>query len=267
MDIKILVAAHKEYSMPQDSMYIPIHVGHALAKQEFGWLGDDTGDNISEKNPNYCELTALYWAWKNLDADAIGLVHYRRHFLSLNIGIVRKICILSGLCNKQLKWNSILSKQEVEKVLIRYPIIVPKKRHYYIETVESQYIHAHHKKDMGQVRKIFENKQKKYLDAFNEQMNKRSTHICNMFIMRKEYFNEYCSWLFALLFEVEKNIDISNYSKNDARIFGFLGERLLDVWLNANNLKYFENNIVYFEKQNWIKKSYQFLLRKILSIN
>ena len=78
MDIKVIVAAHKPYRMPQDSMYLPLHVGRALADHNLGWQGDNTGDNISLKNPYYCELTGLYWAWKNLKADAIGLVHYRR---------------------------------------------------------------------------------------------------------------------------------------------------------------------------------------------
>ena len=80
MDIKVIVAAHKPYRMPQDSMYLPLHVGRALTDQDLGWQGDNTGDNISLKNPYYCELTGLYWAWKNLKADAIGLVHYRRFF-------------------------------------------------------------------------------------------------------------------------------------------------------------------------------------------
>ena len=78
MDIKVIVAAHKPYRMPQDSMYLPLQVGRAVADQDLGWQGDNTGDNISLKNPYYCELTGLYWAWKNLKADAIGLVHYRR---------------------------------------------------------------------------------------------------------------------------------------------------------------------------------------------
>lgn len=77
-DIKIIVAAHKKYHMPEDSCYLPLHVGKK-GKDDLGYLGDDTGDNISEKNPYYCELTGLYWAWKNLKADYIGLVHYRRH--------------------------------------------------------------------------------------------------------------------------------------------------------------------------------------------
>ena len=79
MKIKILVAAHKEYRMPKDPMYLPIQVG-AEGKRSFGYQRDDTGENISSANPRMCELTAIYWAWKNLDADYVGLVHYRRHF-------------------------------------------------------------------------------------------------------------------------------------------------------------------------------------------
>ena len=81
MDIKILVASHKKAEMPEDSMYLPVHVGRALyPDREFGYQSDAEGDNISIKNPYYCELTALYWAWKNLKADYVGLAHYRRHF-------------------------------------------------------------------------------------------------------------------------------------------------------------------------------------------
>ena len=79
MDIKILVATHKKYWMPKDDIYFPIHVGRE-GKADLGYIGDNTGDNISAKNANYCELTGLYWAWKNLKCDYIGLCHYRRYF-------------------------------------------------------------------------------------------------------------------------------------------------------------------------------------------
>ncbi|MCS4465828.1 DUF4422 domain-containing protein [Clostridium botulinum] len=72
MNIKILVATHKKYSMPKESMYLPIHVG-CEGKKDLGYIGDNTGDNISLRNSNYCELTGLYWAWKNLKCDYIGL--------------------------------------------------------------------------------------------------------------------------------------------------------------------------------------------------
>ena len=83
MNVKIIVATHKTYPMPNDKMYFPIQVG-AEGKNNLGYQADNTGDNISKKNPYFCELTGLYWAWKNLDADYIGLAHYRRHFKGKN---------------------------------------------------------------------------------------------------------------------------------------------------------------------------------------
>ncbi len=81
LTIRILVTMHKPYRVPEDAMYLPIHVGAALHSKVLpGVQRDDEGDNISEKNPLYCELTGLYWAWKNLDADYVGIAHYRRHF-------------------------------------------------------------------------------------------------------------------------------------------------------------------------------------------
>ena len=78
-NVKIIVATHKPYKMPDDEMYLPVHVG-AAGKDSIGYQRDDEGENISSKNPYFCELTGLYWAWKNLNADYIGLAHYRRHF-------------------------------------------------------------------------------------------------------------------------------------------------------------------------------------------
>ena len=79
-NIKIIVATHKNYWMPEDNMYIPVHVGAEGKDLDLGYIKDNTGDNISKKNKNYCELTGLYWAWENIDAEYIGLAHYRRHF-------------------------------------------------------------------------------------------------------------------------------------------------------------------------------------------
>lgn len=78
-DIKIIVATHKKYQMPDDDLYVPLQVG-AEGKENLGYEVDNKGDNISSKNPYFCELTGLYWAWKNFNAECIGLVHYRRYF-------------------------------------------------------------------------------------------------------------------------------------------------------------------------------------------
>ncbi|WP_034442283.1 DUF4422 domain-containing protein [Butyrivibrio sp. AE2032] len=247
MKIRILVATHKPYWMPEDEIYLPVQVGFA---DELGFERDNTGDNISSKNSNYCELTAMYWAWKNLDADYIGLAHYRRHF-TVKKGGDKQTLPVTG--------------KELEPLLKEHDVILPRKRYYYIETTYNQYIHAHHKEDLDTARKILEELYPDYLDAFDAVMGKTSGHRFNMFIMKKEIFNEYCKWLFDILFELEKRLDISSYNTNDSRVFGFVGERLLDVWINKNGIAYKEIPYVFMEKQNWIKKGGAFLKRKVTS--
>ena len=251
MNIKILVATHKKYWMPEDDVYLPIHVGKEN-KPDLGYIGDNTGDNISLKNPNYCELTAIYWAWKNLKADYVGLVHYRRYFTNHNFRDCEK------------KKQDILTKQDFENILKDVDIIVPDKRKYYIETIRSHYNHSYYEKDLNETEKIVKEFYPEYEEAFTKVMNRTWAHMFNMFVMRRDYFDEYCKWLFTILFELEKRIDISNYTTMEARVFGFISELLLDVWLETKQIKYKEVNVSFMEKQNWLKKGFLFLKRKIL---
>lgn len=128
MDIKILVATHKKYEMPRYSCYLPLHVGKK-GKDNLGYVGDDTGENISEKNPYYCELTGVYWAWKNLKADYIGLAHYRRQFKGRNK-------------QKNSLFDTVLSDIEIKELLKETDVILPKKRNYYIENLYDHYKHT-----------------------------------------------------------------------------------------------------------------------------
>ncbi|MEG1458070.1 MAG: DUF4422 domain-containing protein [Acetivibrio sp.] len=248
MNIKLLIAAHKAYQMPQDPMYLPIHVGKEGSTTNLSYIGDNGGDNISLKNSNYCELTAIYWAYKNLSADYIGLVHYRRHFT---------------LHKKKDKFSAILTQPEAESLLSKTPIILPKKRHYFIETNYSHYIHAHHKEGIDRAGEIIKKDYPDYFSAFETVMNRTSAHMFNMFIMRQDYFNAYCTWLFDILFQLEKTLDISSYSVYEARVFGFVSERLLDVWLEAKGISYQEIPIMFMESQNWFVKGFGFLKRKV----
>ena len=250
MDIKILVATHKQYWMPEDKIYLPIHVGR-VEKADLGYLGDDTGDNISAKNANYCELTGLYWAWKNLKCDYIGLCHYRRYFAHAVSG--------SDMEKKKL---AILQRTDYEKLLKQYDVILPKQRNYFIETVRSQYEHAHNKNALALTEQIVAELYPEYSEAFCKVMGGTKLHIFNMFVMKKEKFDEYCQWLFTILFELEKRIDISSYSQYEARVFGFLSERLLNVWLEKQKLKVKGIDVVFLEKIDWFDKGMKFLKRK-----
>ncbi len=248
MDIKIIVATHKKYWMPDDPMYLPIHVG-AAGKESIGYQRDDDGENISVKNPNYCELTGLYWAWKNLNADYIGLAHYRRHYSN----------------GKRFgdKKDKVIDSTGMEKKLTETGILLPTPRNYWIETNYSQYAHAHHAIDLDTTRDILKEKYPQYIAAWDSSMKKTIGHRFNMFVMKKEYFDQYCEWLFDVLFELENRLDISTYNKYDSRVFGFVSERLLDVWIDTNQYSYKETGYVFMEDQNWLVKGSNFIKRKL----
>lgn len=217
--VKIYIAAHKKANFPKEEIYIPIHVG-AEGKEDLGYLKDNTGDNISNKNPNYCELTGTYWMLKNDDSDIIGLTHYRRYFFK--------------------KWNSnkledVLNKKDIEEILNQYDIIVPEKTKIIKYTVKQAYCKLHKPKDLEECRKILKEKYPEYLDSFDDVLSKKSFYACNMFITNKKIFNDYYNWLFDILFELENRIDISTYDDYNKRIYGFMSERLFNVWLKQNS--------------------------------
>lgn len=261
--VKIVVATHKPYRMPSDSMYIPLHVGAEGKKDkmgrplDFGYEKDNTGnDNISKLNSNFCELTGLYWAWKNIDADYIGLAHYRRHFT------------ING---KTGEFDKVLTYGELAPYLGTVKIFVPLKQKYYIETLYSHYAHTHYASHLEQTRIVLSKKYPEYLKTYDKILKKRSGYMFNMMIMQRELLNEYCNWLFDLLFELKKTIPTSELSAFQARFFGRISELLLNVWIEyqietgvikKDEVK--ELRCIYMEKINWFKKGKAFLLAKFL---
>lgn len=250
MKVKILVATHKNYAMPEDDLYLPVFVGKDLHPNiNHTFHGDNTGDNISKLNPYYNELTALYWGWKNLDLDAMGLVHYRR-YLSLN---------------KAKDLNRVLNKKQTLDLLSQYDIILPQKRRYFVETNESHYLHAHHKEPYWVLKKIIHHDYPAYANAFDNMAKATSAHMFNMFIMKKEPLDDYCTWMFEVLRKLDEHIDTSGYSSYEQRALGFLSELLLDVWLEAHpQYKTHDVKFVFMEHQNWLKKGGNFLKRKFV---
>ena len=251
MDIKIVVAVHKPYWMPEDPVYLPLHVGKE-GKQDIGFTGDNTGYHISGRNATFCELTGIYWAWKNLKADYVGLVHYRRYFTK------------KERHNIASRKNEILSGQDWVKIFSETPVVVADKRKYYIETNRTHFNHAHPRESLDITEQIMKEKYPGYTDSFNQVMNRTWAHMFNMFVMRKDLFDSYCGWLFSILFELEKRLDISTFDAYNIRVFGFVSELLLDVWLETNKITYKEQNVSFMEPQNWVKKGGLFLKRKFL---
>ncbi|MBD5068713.1 MAG: DUF4422 domain-containing protein [Lactobacillus sp.] len=251
MTTEVYVISHKEYKMPQDKIYCPLQVGKA--PQITGYLRDDSGENIASKNPNYCELTGQYWAWKNRQADVKGLVHYRRLFTNGQ----------NPYGSKESKYNKLLDEETLATLLQQYDLILPKKRNYYIETLWSHYEHSHNIEGLEVTREVIAEKYPAYLSAFEQVMKRKKAHMFNMLIAKSEIFDEYSAWLFDILFEVEKRVDISDYSPSEARIFGYISELLLDVWIEVNRPKYCELPVAFIEGQNYLVKGANMIQRKL----
>lgn len=251
--VKIIIAAHKPYEMPTDKMYLPVQVG-AAGKEDIGYQRDDEGENISKLNPYFCELTGLYWAWKNLDADYIGLVHYRRHFAMKHIGNL---------------WNRILTYDELRPYLGKIKIFTPNKRKYYIETLYSHYEHTHYSNQLDETRKVIKDLYPNYTDSYDRVTKRSYGYMFNMMIMEKDMLDDYCSWLFDILFEVGKRIDMPNLSDFQGRYYGRIAEIIFNVWIDhkvasgeimKDELK--EIPCIHMEKINWWKKGMAFLKAK-----
>ena len=260
-DAIIVIATHKEYKMPKDKLYLPLHVG-AEGKTDaegneldIGYIKDNTGDNISNLNASFCELTGLYWAWKNLDYDYIGLAHYRRHFMYKK--------------KSKDSFDNVVKYDELIPLLKGKKIILPKKRNYYIETLYTHYAHTHYASQLDETRRIIIKQCPEYVDSFDKVVQMKSGHMFNMAIMQKSILDDYCSWLFAILFELQTRVDASELSAFQARYPGRVSEILLNVWLDykiecgeINKAEIGEIKHIHMEKTNWFKKGAGFLKAK-----
>lgn len=240
MKVEIFIATHKAYSFPKNEGYIPIHVGKALTELDLGIIGDNTGDNISKLNPNFCELTALYWMWKNSNSDVLGLVHYRRYFKNY-----KKLLAIEEL--SKIDENTIIVPKVSRFIKGHYKFLSFKlKRKYF--TVSEHYNYCHNKSDWDCVREVISELSPDYLKSFDE-ISKTDLGIScyNMFVTRKSILNGYCEWLFPILFEVSNRIHVNNEDLYQKRVFGFMSERLLNIYIHKNRLKVVFKNICFIE--------------------
>ncbi len=237
--IQIYVAGHKASQKIPGDTFIPIHVGKRGANNSFCLCGDDAGDHISHKNDTFCELTALYWIWKNTSGqDYVGLFHYRRHLNLSNIefsenewGVVEYNNI-----DEDYYINNGLTDNGVVETLTDYDLILPKK--WDVSNAGSTSMRDHYKNgsehfidDYDNALKILKKKYPDYAPYIVSVNESRSGYFTNMFIMKREYFDKYCDWLFDILFELEKCTDISSYSVQERRIYGYISEWLFNVFV------------------------------------
>lgn len=239
-NIKILISCHKPTRTLKNNLLFPIQVGCANTDKRLdGMLSDDIGENISAKNPMYCELTAQYWAWKNLDADYYGFFHYRRY---LNFSSKRyPLDCWKNVVEPSLTKNTAskygINEKQMRKVIEGNDLIIseekdlskmPGRPHSVYE--QYKYGNSLHIKDLLLVRKIIQRKYPEYMADLDNYLIGKKTCLCNMYIMKKELFCEYSEWLFDILKEFEKYADMSEYSVEGLRTPGHLAERLLSLF-------------------------------------
>lgn len=204
MDTKIYCLTHKDFEPPEDPIYVPLSVYC------------DTGDNIADKNCYYSELTGCYWVWKNSRADILGICHYRRYLLNDDGGF----------------YNS----SQIQNVLNEYDLITTK-----VLTLDFPYeygfSHNHKPYYLEQLRLLLKEKYSDILPVFDELVSGVNTLFGNMLICKRELFLDYHEWLFTILFDLESRIVIDEPDSYHRRIFGFISEFLLYVYINIKGLK------------------------------
>lgn len=239
-NIKILVACHKQIPKLNSDIITPIQVGTSNSKVKFEqMLYDNNGDNISAKNPYYCELTAQYWAWKNLDVDYYGFFHYRRYlnFSHQRYPVDSWENILEDKISQTMQKKYDLIDEKILKFVENYDLIITEEKNIKKmpgnnHTVYEQYKNGNslNIKDLDIVCEIINTKYPEYREDLKKYLNGATTCLCNMYIMKKELFHEYMQWLFDILTEFELKADMSDYSIEGLRTPGHLAERLLTLF-------------------------------------
>ena len=252
-NIKIFICAHKEVPLPQHPYFLPVQAGAALHEHIKGYQPDDEGDNISIKNPHFCELTCHYWAWKNLkNVDIVGLNHYRRYF------DFQKKWPQFSADKRFIQVDDFLKQNyqfpDLEKILQKYDIILPVARHWRVSNTQ-QYGEYHISKDWEVLRQIIKERSPQYLPAFEKMMDHSNKSVgYNMFITHWKHFEAYSEWLFDILFEVERRVPPIE-DPIQSRIYGYMSERLINVFCEFKHLKIFNIPLImpidnYNEKLN-----------------
>ncbi len=219
-EIQIFAMTHKAFTPPPDNMYVPLQVGRAL-HEPLGFLGDDSGEHISDLNAWFSELTGVYWLWKNYrDADIIGICHYRRYFIAED--------------------GHLYNRADIRQLLSQYDMIVTKKLELRMPYYDG-FASTHDEKDLVETERVVSEKYPEYAALFHDMVHKKETYFANMMICSKQLYDEYCTWLFDILFEVQQRIDTTGYDNYRKRVYGFLSEFLLTVWIARNQLHVYES--------------------------
>ena len=259
--VTILIATQNiiDFDHKLNKFYKPVFVGADLVvNSNVGYAKDNEGDNISSKNQSFCELTALYWAWKNIKSDYIGLCHYRRYFLFSYKSIFKFDRIPLLYSDGKFINNLNISERIIKNIIDKYGVIATHPR-ISVGSIEESYNNdkAKFAKDFSILKDVILQKYPSYEEDMNYHYNNKKLMHYNMFIMAKQDYDKYCNWLFDILFECEKRININEYDNVQKRVFGFLGERLLSLYIYHNFKNKYEVPVGYLNPAHRLFKIYK----------
>lgn len=266
-DLTIFSVFHKDYPKPNCGFIKPIQVGKALTSIDLGFLKDDVGENISAKNPTFCELTALYWIWKNIDqinSEFIGLSHYRRYFCFPQTIKKKKLFIhvnrkdrrdvypksltkgqLDNIGSEKLK-NEFLSYLNDNQLIIAKPTPMGSSKLYDFN-IKDNYIYNHIREDWYLLEESIKKISPAYAHFADDYFSTaKELHSFNMFIGSRAFLINYCEWLFPILAELEATVKLSDYPYQ-RRAIGFMAERLFNLYIKKNEIATVEYPVVFFD--------------------
>lgn len=252
----IYVISHKAVKLNLNEYYKMLAVGNNKDTADRWYdcrddeVTDQVKDDIADKNWAFCELTGLYWLWKHCKDDVIGICHYRRFF------------------TKDNKWkpdlSSILTETDVKRILVNNDIVVPPYQHFRLPSFHYTlriYKTEEEQLFLNSLRDGITKLCPDYLDDYDQVERGNGSYVCNMLICNRELYNSYCAWLFPILFYAEERIseklDLSGMAAPQKRLYGYLSERLLTVWINKNKLKVFECPTIFTEEDRSLKGQLQ----------
>lgn len=243
-DIKIFVSDRIDLdsSTFDNPLLIPVRCGAVYDDSNSSdTLGDDTGDNISNRRMTFCEFTVQYWAWKNAEADYYGLFHYRRflNFSRYRFGEDSYGSVIAEKIDADAARIYGLEENVMRDLIERYDIILPEPRDVSKFPQKPASIRAHwnqapdlHAKDLELMLQVIRQLSPEYYESAREYVDGSICYFCAMHIMKREFFFDYCQWLYPLMFQLEKELDIEFYSTEGRRTIGHLGERLLGIYIH-----------------------------------
>lgn len=228
-DLKLFVCSHTAAPVPKHPLLYPVQAGAALAGEHFpGYLADDTGPNISAKNRDYSELTAQYWAWKNVPAEHYGFFHYRRYMYPdpnarLPYMVARK---------PELSFLKRLGFDGFADLVAPYDLIAPIGEDMHI-SVREHYARAPQQQagDLALMEQIVRERYPEMAAAIDRHLSGTICYFGNIYIMRRDVFDSYCTWLFPLLAEYDTRAAARAGYVPERRVDGYLSERLFGIYL------------------------------------